>query len=313
MTGPALLVDGNNLAMRAIHAAKYSSMTAAGVNTGPLTIFMDSLARIVREVKPYRLAVAWDRGGSMRNQLIAGYKANRHEASEIGELKNDSLQLISDLLHELYIHQASDYGFEADDIIAYWWRELAIKDADSIFIASSDKDFLQLVGLNPQGLPTRLMRLSSADTPTDTWTEVRMLQELGFTPEKWPLITALAGDRADNVLGIPNIGPKRAQKLLEAHDWNLVAALKSAHPEYLLRVQDNLLAVNLRTQAEDPDVPMPAVFDSHIRETAGLRDFLQHFKLTGLETKIKNQVLWSAPKLPGRPLQLRLPLPDPGA
>jgi DNA polymerase-1 len=313
MNGPALLVDGNNLAMRAVHAAKHSAMTAAGVNTGPLTIFMDSLARIVREVQPTSLAIAWDRGGSIRHQLIEGYKANRHEASEIGELRNDSFQLIGDLLHQLRIHQASDYGFEADDIIAYWWRELDLEDAHSIVIASSDKDFLQLVGLNPNGLPTRLLRLSSADTPSDWWTELRMVEELGFTPEQWPLITALAGDRADNILGIPNIGPKRAQKLLEAHEWNLVTALKSAHPEYLLRVQDNLLAVNLRTQAEDPVVPMPAPFDSRVGLTTGLREFLEHFKLKGLQDKIEKGILWSAPKLPGRPLQLKLPLPGPGA
>lgn len=313
MTGPALLVDGNNLAMRAVYASKHSTMTAAGVNTGPLTIFMDSLASIVRMVKPARLAVAWDRGGSIRHQLVEGYKANRHEASEIGEMRNDSFQLISDLLHQLQIHQASDYGFEADDIIAYWWRELDLSCADSIVIASSDKDFLQLVGLNPHGLPTRLLRLSSADAPTDWWTEVRMVKELGFTPEQWPLITALAGDRADNIIGIPNIGPKRAQKLLETHEWNLVTALKSAHPEYLLRVQDNLLAVNLREQAEDPDVPMPAAFEPHVRSTTGLQEFLTHFKLKGLRDKIENDTLWSGPKLPGRPLQLKLPLPDPGA
>jgi 5'-3' exonuclease len=313
VNGPALLVDGNNLAMRAVHAAKHSTMTAAGVNTGPLTIFIDSLAAIVRMVEPTSMAIAWDRGSSIRHQLIEGYKANRHEASEIGQLKNDSFQLISDLLYQLHIHQASDYGFEADDIIAYWWRELDLMHAGSIVIASSDKDFLQLVGLNPHGLPTRLLRLSSADTPSDWWTELRMVEELGFTPEQWPLITSLAGDRADNILGIPNIGPKRAQKLLEAHGWNLVTALKSAHPEYLLRVQDNLLAVNLRVQAEDPDVSMPAAFEPHVQLHTGLREFLAHFKLKGLSNKIERDELWRAPKLPGRPLQLKLPLSDPSA
>lgn len=313
MNGPALLVDGNNLAMRAVHAAKHSTMTAAGVNTGPLTIFMDSLAHIVREVDPYRLAIAWDRGSSMRNQLIEGYKANRHEASEIGSLRHDTFQLISELLIELNVHQDFQNGFEADDIIAYWWRELDVKHADSIVIASSDKDFLQLVGLNPHGLPTRLMRLSSADTPTDVWTELRMVKELGFTPDRWPLIMALAGDRADNIIGIPNIGPKRAQKLLEAHGWNLVAALREAHPEYLLRVQDNLLAVDLRYQAEDPDdVQMPQVFTPK-QAGPGLDRLLSIYQLNGLRSKITGGTLWSAPKLPGRPLQLRLPLPDPGA
>lgn len=309
--GVTLLVDGNNLAMRAVHAAKHSHMRAAGVNTGPLTIFMTSLAKIVYEVNPTRFAVAWDGGSYMRTQLIAGYKANRRPAPTLEDLTHDTFRLIMELLSLLDIPQTRVPGYEADDVIAAWWHLITPDDATRITIASSDKDFLQLIGDSPHQVPTDQLRLSSADTPTDWWYEERLWNELGYEPHHWPLIAALAGDKADNVLGIPGIGPKRAQKLLESYGWNLVEAVRAEYPDYLLQVQDNLLAVNLREPDETLTVTLPKRFDRTSDASPQLVRFLDTYQMISLKGKIMTKSLWGPMKIPGRPLQLPLPLPDP--
>lgn len=311
--GVTLLVDANNLAMRAVHAAKHSQMSAAGVNTGPLTIFMTSLAKIVAETNPTRLAFAWDGGSFMRTQLIEGYKANRHSAPELDDLQHDTFGLIIELLSHLGVQQVRVTGYEADDVIAAWWRRITPEDATRIVIASSDKDFLQLLGDNPNGVITEQFRLSSSGTPSDWWDENRVIEDLGYTPQQWPLVAALAGDNADNVRGIPGIGVKRAVKLLKAYDWHLMEAVMAEHPDYLMRVRDNRIAVNLREAMDNLDMAVPLLFDPYQDPSPELLRFLDLYEMIGLKGKIIAKTLWKPEKLPGRPLQLKLPLAGGGA
>jgi 5'-3' exonuclease len=312
---PALLVDGNNLAVRAIHAARHSHMSAAGINTGPLKIFIDSFARLVRDYRPHRIAVAWDSGGSdLRTALLPQYKGNRHTAPDIRNLQNDIFPLLQEFLDHLGITQVAEAGHEADDIIASWWQGITRDEADVIVIASSDKDFLQLVGPNPDGVTTKLVRLSSADTPTDEWTAERMVAELGYSPAQWPLLAALSGDVADNVPGIPGIGFKRAQKLLERHGWNLVTALREEYPAELIRVQDNLLVVNLREVPEDLTVPPPGLFHPNRTVEPILIQFLDLYELTSVKERLMAGTMWiGSTRRVGRPFQLEIPLQRPSA
>jgi 5'-3' exonuclease len=314
--GPVLLVDGNNMAMRAIYASRHSHMEAAGMNTGPLTTFMASFAKIVSEVDPVAVAIAWDGRTSMRHQLIAGYKANRSDPPDIRDLRRDSFLLIRQLLGKLNmgINDERIFDFEADDVIAAWWVRIMHSDATEIVIASSDKDFLQLLGPNPHGVETKVLRLSSAGTESDWWDAKRFEEVHGYSNVFWPQVMALAGDRADGVPGIPGIGPKRAQALLEEHEWNLVKALREKHPDYLFKIQDSLLAVNLRQQNQRAPVRMPLKpFNDTAKPSRELLDWLDHYGMIALKGKIVLGTLWSPARTPGRPLQLRLPLPEAGA
>ena len=313
--GPALLVDGNNMAMRSIYAARHSHMEAAGVNTGPLTTFMASFTKIVSEVEPTSVAIAWDGRTSMRHQLLSTYKANRHDPPDIRDLRRDSFLLIRQLLNMLRmgITEERIFDFEADDVIAAWWAMITPADATEILIASSDKDFLQLLGPNPHGVETRVIRLSSANTPSDWWDAEKFEAAFGYSNVYWPLVTALAGDTVDGVVGIPGIGPKRAQKLLEDHEWQLVRALRAKHPDHLMQVQDNLLAVNLRQQNQRATVQPLKPFNANVKPDKGLLNWLDHYAMIALKGKIVTGTLWSPSRTPGRPLQLRLPLPEAGA
>lgn len=305
-----LLVDGNNLLMRAIFAAQRSPMSADGVATGPLLIFVNTLSKHVREEGPSKLAVAWDGGGSdARLALDPEYKANRNHAPEDAEAKSSAFMLAKMFLSLCGINQTTLRGYEADDLIGAWWR--AECHNSGIRILSSDKDFLQLVGPNPRGVETELIRLSSSGTPTDRWTLARMREEYGYSPRHWPLITALTGDKSDNVLGVPGIGPKRAMKLLTAHGWDWDAAVANIPVSgYQEAVRRNLEMVNLR----EGELSLPSA--GLLRPTKpgdgmhrDLLEFLDGYKLATVQRRYLDGSLWStqAERVIGRTLAPRRP------
>lgn len=304
-----MIVDGNNLLMRSVFATQHSGMSFQGVNTGPVTTFISSLAHLIRTERPTHLAVAWDsQGPGHRHVIDASYKGNRR-VGPIGELKETSFPQARTFLRAAHIDQAEFPGYEADDVIAAWWRIVECSAAgDKIVIASSDKDFLQLVQPNPNGVDTELIRLSSADTPTDRWDIDRVQTEMGFEPWDWPKVTALTGDVADNVFGIPGIGPKKAVKLLARHDWDLERALEE-HPEHREQVLKNFELVNL---IEAPQItlltPPPIDFPEPGSTASGpLVDFLARYGLARAMKQFKDGTLWSGPaakKVPGKPLRL---------
>uniref|UniRef100_UPI0037504F61 hypothetical protein n=1 Tax=Cypionkella sp. TaxID=2811411 RepID=UPI0037504F61 len=84
-------------------------------------------------------------------------------------------------------------GEEADDLIAI----AATKYGPDTVVASIDKDMLQI--------PCRHFNFT-----TTKWTDVSELEGTKFFYKQ-----ILTGDRADNIMGIHGIGPKKADTLIE--------------------------------------------------------------------------------------------------
>lgn len=303
-----LLVDGNNLAMRAVHASYGAPLSSGSVPTGALMIFANSLCKIIAEESPTHVGVAWDGRSKYRLGILPTYKGNRKAAPlDSGQEKDDSFLLMWEFLDAAKIPSYRHPDYEADDLIATWWAEVAdppnSMHTESIVIASGDKDFFQLVGQNPNGLDTVVRRFGPANAPADIWTEERVLEDLGFEPHCWPLVTALTGDVSDNVLGVPQIGPKRAVKLLERHNWDLESALEDI-PEHRDLVRRNLRLVDLRSAPlATLDLPGPVNLPIHATEDgADLALFFATYQLAQLAKKYELGQLWSIPKMPGRSL-----------
>ena len=74
-----LVVDGNNILARSAFAAKGSRahMSVDGVNTAALTIFINMLSKYVKQVSPTHMAVCWDAGHRIRDEIYPEYKAKR--------------------------------------------------------------------------------------------------------------------------------------------------------------------------------------------------------------------------------------------
>jgi DNA polymerase-1 len=312
---PMLLVDGNNLLMRALFAGKKTGMSQDGILTGPLLIFINTLAKHIREEHPSRVAIAWDGGKSAKRvALDREYKGTREFAPNLHEFRESVFSLAHEFCTLAGVYQHTVNGVEADDLIAAWWAgyDPAQESDLSITILSSDKDFLQLIGLSPHDVPTSVVRLSSGGAGTDRWTEERMREEYGFTPTDWPLVTALTGDVVDHVPGVPGVGPKTAAKILKESNGDLEAVL--AHPRlsgHAEQIRMSLALVDLRTPflTLDPPPPWRPTRPTDI-VWSQLIGFLDLYGLASVKQRTIGDTLWSQPVASmsstlGRPLRSR--------
>lgn len=311
-----LLIDGNNLLMRAIHAAVNSNMSSHSINTGPLHIFIQTLAKHVREENPTHLGIAWDFGRStFRTETDANYKAHRTD-SPVAELRKATFPLAQEFCSLTNLFTCVARGLEADDIIAYWWRHLlpaqrppAVRG--SAVILSSDKDFLQLVGPSPTGVSVTQVRLSSGGAATDRWNVHRVGADMGCTPEEVPMLLAIMGDTSDGVVGLYNVGPKRSLAMLTKYAGDFERICASIPDEGdRRRVRTNFDLVDLRAPHFDftPEqrAAVPTTLPVHHMATptpdSPLEAFLRHYELTS--TLERWDTLWRpGTTTPGRPFR----------
>jgi DNA polymerase-1 len=284
-----LYIDGPNLTMRALHAGLHGPMFSNGADTAALTIFINSLGKLVREEGPSYLGIAWDSPHKgFRHTLYEGYKANRAEAPVL-DAKASTFALVREFCDLAGIRSLSCPTMEADDIIARLWY-VAVQGP--IVIASSDHDFLQLAGPNPSGVSTEVLRFGKEN---DRW-DAAKVSEYHDSPEHYPLIAALAGDPSDNIPGIKGIGPKKAVKLLEKHDWDLESALDE-YPEERERVRTFFQMIDLRNSNFFPlladAAPVP-VGEQARTASPELMTFLEDYELKGALAKFRAGTFWRA-------------------
>jgi DNA polymerase-1 len=103
-------------------------------------------------------------------------------------------------------------GVEADDVIASVARRAATAGAD-VVIASSDKDFMQLVAAG-EGGRGGIGLLNPNDRVERIWGAAEVRAKTGVAPEQIVDWLALMGDAVDNIPGVPGVGPKTAAELL---------------------------------------------------------------------------------------------------
>ncbi|GAH69697.1 unnamed protein product, partial [marine sediment metagenome] len=77
-----------------------------------------------------------------------------------------------------------------------------------VFICSKDKDFEQLISA----------KVAMYDAKNDTVLDAdSLLAKKGLTPAQTADVLALVGDAADNIPGVPGIGPKKAAALIQKY------------------------------------------------------------------------------------------------
>lgn len=280
-----LLVDGNNLWMRAFHATRHEAMTVGEESTASLVVFANTLLRHIREERPDRVAVCWDGGKSAyRLRLLPSYKANR-TAGTSDRAKRER-KLIKEFLSLAGVFHVERPGVEADDLIARYWHDAE----EDVVLVSEDKDFLQLVGPTPQDHTCTVLRSTG-----ERWDLVKLVEAGGVMPQNIPSVMALTGDASDNVIGVPGIGPVRAVQILSEAGWSLEAV---EHPDVRQRLSQVLLnrvLVNLRLPLPGLNLPSPPPFEPTDRVSAlydGLLGFLEQYQLKGLIARALSGTLW---------------------
>ena len=222
-----LIVDGHAYAYRAFHAIR-ELRGPEGRPTNAIFGFVKMLEKMRQALRPTHLMVAWD-GGLSAERLAAlpDYKAQRAEMPQDLRPQFDEIEKY---LAAAGIASYCGTGVEADDYIATLAQRAAEKSWD-VVIASSDKDFMQLVS-------ERIGLLNPNDKTGAVWTREQVLAKTGVEPEQVADWLALMGDAVDNIPGVPGVGPKTAAELLKQFGSveNLLARLDEVKSEKLRAV-----------------------------------------------------------------------------
>ena len=207
-----MIIDGHAYAYRAFHAIR-DLRSPAGRPTNAVFGFVKMLAKLRATVEPTHSIVVWDGGLSAeRIARLPEYKAQRPG------MPDDLKSQLDEIVHYLNAAGVASFcraGVEADDYIACLARRAA--DAGmTVVIASSDKDFMQLVS-------ARVGLLNPNDKSETVWTDGQVRAKAGVGPSQIVDWLSLTGDTVDNIPGVPGVGPKTAAELL--NQFGSVAAL----------------------------------------------------------------------------------------
>jgi len=206
------LVDAFALIFRSYFAfAKNPRINSKGQNTSAAFGFTNALLEIIRNEKPTHLAVVFDPpGGSVsRREEFTEYKAHRDETPEG---ITSMIQPIKDIVKAFNVPILQVDGFEADDTIGTL-SVIAEKAGFTTYMLTPDKDFAQLVTDN-----VFMYRPGRGGSPAEVWDTAKVLEKFDVENVKQVIdILGLQGDAADNIPGIPGIGPKTASKLLKQY------------------------------------------------------------------------------------------------
>ncbi|HAL18014.1 MAG TPA: DNA polymerase I [Spirochaetaceae bacterium] len=216
-----LIIDGYNI----IYRAFFALMNGTGKTTS-VSVFFTSMLNLLKQTDAEYLAVCMDsRGDTLRKKDYAQYKANREKTPPELHKETDEIRFI---LSSFGIPVVSEVGYEADDLICSLQGKYC-NDAE-IYIASGDKDLLQLVS-NDKGV----FQLR-CDAKEDRWViydDDKVIERYGLPPTKIASYLALLGDSSDNVPGVAGIGEKSARELLSSYEniddiYKNIEALKPA-------------------------------------------------------------------------------------
>jgi DNA polymerase-1 len=224
-----LIVDGHAYAYRAFHAIR-DLRSPSGQPTNAIYGFVKMLTKLRAVIKPTHSVVVWDGGlNAERTAALPAYKAQRPEMPD--DLKPQLDEMVG-YLKAAGIASICREGVEADDYIAGLARRAA--DAGlAVVIASSDKDFMQLVS-------ARIGLLNPNDKTETVWTDAQVRAKAGVEPAQVVDWLSLTGDSADNIPGVSGIGPKTAAELL-----NQFGSVRDLY-EQLAKVKSEKLRANLR-------------------------------------------------------------------
>ena len=199
---PLILVDGSSYLYRAYHA--FPPLTnSAGEPTGAMYGVLNMLRSLILQYQPTHAAVVFDaKGKTFRDELFEHYKSHRPPMP-------DDLRAQIEPLHAMVkamgLPLMAVSGVEADDVIGTLARE-AEKMGRPVLISTGDKDMAQLV--------TPGITLINTMSNTILGPE-EVVSKYGVPPELIIDFLALMGDSSDNIPGVPGVGEKTAQALLQ--------------------------------------------------------------------------------------------------
>ncbi|VFP79467.1 DNA polymerase I [Candidatus Erwinia haradaeae] len=199
---PLILIDGSSYLYRAYYA--YPNLTThSNFPTGAMYGVLNMLRSLLTKHQHSYVAVVFDaHGKTFRDELFVEYKSHRPSMPDDLQVQ---IQPLYKMIKYIGLPLLVVPGVEADDVIGTLALE-AEKSGHSVLISTDDKDMAQLV-------TSKINLIHSLNNRIIGPQEV--VEKYGITPELMIDFLALVGDPSDNIPGVPGIGKKSAQVLLQ--------------------------------------------------------------------------------------------------
>lgn len=276
------IIDGSSYIYRAYHAVRPLS-NSSGLPTHAVYGFATMLKKLINDKQPQYLAVAFDsRGPVFRHEMYPKYKANRPPMPDDLAVQ---VPYIHALIEAYNILSLRESGQEADDLIASAVTRMTGRGCQ-VMIVSGDKDLLQLVSDRVALWDPMNDRLMSAATVGEKY---------GVAVDELLDYFALTGDSADNVPGVPGVGPKTAQKLISQyhsleHLYSAVDGLKASKmKERIIAHRDDAFLsrdlIQLNCEAQ-----VPVDLDAYTLQSADNEKLRSLYTELEFHTLLKNEV-----------------------
>ena len=202
------LIDGMALAYRAYFAfIARPLINSKGENTSAIFGFVNSVWKILEDERPDHIAVVFDTPEpTFRHKKFKEYKATREKMPED---MASQMEKLKEIIQAFNIPIIELPGYEADDVMGTLARRVE-KEGVETYLVTGDKDFLQLVS-----------PLVKVYKPGRKGNEIEIIDaqgvkvRFGVKPDQVVDVLGLAGDKSDNVPGIPGIGEKTAIPLVQ--------------------------------------------------------------------------------------------------
>ncbi len=198
------------MAFRAFYALPPENFaTDTGQHTNAVHGFTSMLLTMIRQQKPTHVVVAFDLDTpTFRSVEYTEYKGGRNKTPEefFGQI-----DLIIKVMAAMRIPTISVDGFEADDIIATLSTQGEAAGWD-VLVVSGDRDAFQLI---TDKVSVLYPKKGISDIPPMDAAAVEA--KYFVPPNRYSDLAALVGETADNLPGVPGVGPKTAAKWLQLY------------------------------------------------------------------------------------------------
>ncbi len=200
---PLLLVDGSSYLYRAFHALP-SLSTSKGQPTGAVRGVVSMIRKLAKDYPDSPIAVVFDaKGKTFRDEIFAEYKAARPPMPD--ELR-EQIDPLHNIIQAMGLPMLIIEGVEADDVIGTLARQASRQGMKTV-ISTGDKDMAQLVDDHTTLVNTMTGTVLDADG---------VEKKFGIPPKLIIDFLALMGDKIDNIPGVPGVGEKTAQALIQS-------------------------------------------------------------------------------------------------
>ncbi len=209
---------------RAFHALP-PLISSQGQPTGAVKGVINMIRSLIRNNPHSNIAIVFDaKGKTFRSDIYKEYKAHRPPIPD--ELRTQ-IAPIHKIITAMGLPLLVVEKVEADDVIGTLTRQAEVAGLP-VVIASSDKDFFQLINPN--------VHLLNPNDKTDTlWQAEQVRAKTGVEPAQIIDWLSLVGDTVDGIPGVRGVGPKTATKLLLEYKTveNLYSNLDAVKPDGL--------------------------------------------------------------------------------